>query len=1100
MQRKLMVLFTMLVMFSLVIAPMGIVQAQTEAKSTAPDCLSYDSTLLKDQGFLHSLPPECVKTYKKLSWESNRTARVENVQGIQSMAIGGPDGFGYTYDDSVPYNWISASTNSGLTGDDEFAGPINMGFNFPFYGMPQSQLYFSTNGLITFGAGSWDYFGSDIPNDMNPNNLIAPFWFDLRVGSPYNGGAIYYSQGGSAPNRYFVVEWRNVQTYEGNTSFSFEAILHENGDIDFQYQSFPTSFWAIVGLEDSVGYDGLQQYYSSNVSNSNAIRFYYPAPSARLLVSPVERAGGFAPLNGHKDFNITISNSGTLGTDTYDLTMTANWPVTFYAANSVTPLTDTDADGVIDTGPLPQGTSTTVIARFSTPGGAQIGDNTTAVMIVKSSLNTFKTQTLVLQVSVPAEFANVFQDNTDGAMSFMTVSSLGTGTYKASVDNYFGDDVSVTKLISGNYLYAWVKYSFNASNSWTDIEYALLGPNGNIILPATKLTNNSGTTMYLSDNSPSVAIAPNGTVGVVWSHYLHNFSTSQSNYNIYFATLDASGNLLTGPTNLTNNTTWGAYGDLNVPRFYSPTIAASDDNRFILGWENDRAFMSGYVYDIWYAVRSSAGTSVFPPTALTNDGMSWAPILNSLTGGKVIMTWGTDIGKPYYSVISSNGTISTSATSLGLYADLHSSPDAVQLPNGKVALSWAADTGIGLAILDSSHNLLYGPTSAPNPYDPSSATSESLSVTTDSSSRVIMTWTGPNNRLLYALGDSAGTFVTDPMIYKTSGDYIDISWNGQGSAPYDQLPAISGNTGVPNVTLSYTDGTPKTTISKLDGSYSISVSSNWTGTVTPSHPCYTFTPPNRPYTNVLTNQTGQNYVPTFNNAPECAVTVGVYRPTNGYLYLKNSNTTGVADVQINYGVPGDKPITGDWNGDGTDTIGVYRNGVFYLRNSNTVGTADTFFAFGLPNDQPIAGDWDGNGTDTIGVYRSSNFTFYLRNSNTTGTPDLSFSLGIPGDVGIAGDWNGDGMDTTGVFRPSNGVIFLKNINLTGTADISINYGIPGDKPVIGDWNHDGKDTIGVYRNGVFYLRNSNTVGIADLYFALGIPGDLPIAGNWDGKP
>jgi thermitase len=229
-------------------------------------------------------------------------------------------------------------------------------------------------------------------------------------------------------------------------------------------------------------------------------------------------------------------------------------------------------------------------------------------------------------------------------------------------------------------------------------------------------------------------------------------------------------------------------------------------------------------------------------------------------------------------------------------------------------------------------------------------------------------------------------------------------------------------------------------------------------------------------------------------------TAGVFRPSNGALYLKNSNTTGVADVSINYGIPGDKPITGDWNGDGRDSIGVYRNGVFYLRNSNTIGVADIYFAFGSPGDQPIAGDWDGNGTDTIGVYRSSNFTFYLRNSNTTGTPDLSFSLGIPGDVGLAGDWNGDGMDTTGVFRPSNGVIFLKNINLTGTADVSINYGIPGDKPVTGDWNNDGKDTIGVYRNGVFYLRNSNTVGIADLYFALGIPSDLPIAGDWDGKP
>ncbi|MBK7452260.1 MAG: InlB B-repeat-containing protein [Anaerolineales bacterium] len=227
-------------------------------------------------------------------------------------------------------------------------------------------------------------------------------------------------------------------------------------------------------------------------------------------------------------------------------------------------------------------------------------------------------------------------------------------------------------------------------------------------------------------------------------------------------------------------------------------------------------------------------------------------------------------------------------------------------------------------------------------------------------------------------------------------------------------------------------------------------------------------------------------------------TTGVFRPSNGLLYLKNANTTGFADIAINYGLGGDYPITGDWDGNGTDTIGIYRNGIFYLRNSNTIGFADLEFAFGLPGDQPVSGDWDGDGTDTIGVYR--NGQFLLRNSNSAGPEDMSFYLGNPGDVGIAGDWDGDGLDTTGVFRPSNGVIFLKNTNVSGFADIAINYGLANDQPVIGDWNDDGTDTIGVYRNGSFYLRNSNTIGFADIVFALGIPGDMPISGNWDGMP
>ena len=44
---------------------------------------------------------------------------------------------------------------------------------------------------------------------------------------------------------------------------------------------------------------------------------------------------------------------------------------------------------------------------------------------------------------------------------------------------------------------------------------------------------------------------------------------------------------------------------------------------------------------------------------------------------------------------------------------------------------------------------------------------------------------------------------------------------------------ISGNAGVGGVTLSYTDGTAKTVTSSGNGNYSLPVSHNWSGTVTP---------------------------------------------------------------------------------------------------------------------------------------------------------------------------------------------------------------------------------------------------------------------------
>jgi len=74
-------------------------------------------------------------------------------------------------------------------------------------------------------------------------------------------------------------------------------------------------------------------------------------------------------------------------------------------------------------------------------------------------------------------------------------------------------------------------------------------------------------------------------------------------------------------------------------------------------------------------------------------------------------------------------------------------------------------------------------------------------------------------------------------------------------------------------------------------------------------------------------------------------------------YLRNTNTAGVADLTFAYGAPGDIPVTGDWNGDGIDTIGMYRDGVYYLRNTNTVGVADLTFAYGAPGDIPVTGTW-----------------------------------------------------------------------------------------------------------------------------------------------
>jgi hypothetical protein len=191
-------------------------------------------------------------------------------------------------------------------------------------------------------------------------------------------------------------------------------------------------------------------------------------------------------------------------------------------------------------------------------------------------------------------------------------------------------------------------------------------------------------------------------------------------------------------------------------------------------------------------------------------------------------------------------------------------------------------------------------------------------------------------------------------------------------------------------------------------------------------------------------------------------TVGVYNPTTGVFYLRNTNNAGVADVAFGYGPGGQgwKPLVGDWNGDGTDTVGVYNptTGVFYLRNTNNAGVADLAFGYGPGGQgwQPLAGDWDGNGFDTVGVYAPTASTFYLRNTNTAGVSDVGFNYG-PGSSGwtpLGHDWDGNGSGTAGLYAPATGAFYLRNSHSAGAADLAFGYG-PGGfgwLPLAGDWN------------------------------------------------
>jgi len=119
-----------------------------------------------------------------------------------------------------------------------------------------------------------------------------------------------------------------------------------------------------------------------------------------------------------------------------------------------------------------------------------------------------------------------------------------------------------------------------------------------------------------------------------------------------------------------------------------------------------------------------------------------------------------------------------------------------------------------------------------------------------------------------------------------------------------------------------------------------------------------------------------------------------------------------------YGRPGDRPVVGDWNGDGTATIAVFRDGVWHrdIDGDGQWSKAERRSGFGQIGDLPVVGDFNGDGVDELGVYRDGKWYIDTNGNGVLDGDDQTFELGGPGDVPVVGDWNGDGKAEPGVYH------------------------------------------------------------------------------------
>jgi hypothetical protein len=218
--------------------------------------------------------------------------------------------------------------------------------------------------------------------------------------------------------------------------------------------------------------------------------------------------------------------------------------------------------------------------------------------------------------------------------------------------------------------------------------------------------------------------------------------------------------------------------------------------------------------------------------------------------------------------------------------------------------------------------------------------------------------------------------------------------------------------------------------------------------------------------------------------------LAVWRPSTGVWYVLGGQ--GSQQISFPWGAPSDKPVPGDYDGDGKTDFSVFRpsDGTWYIQRSSD--NSSFGYQFGQNGDRPAPADYDGDGRTDAAVYR--NGTWYIQRSSQG---FLGAAFGGASDIPTPADFDGDGKADLAYW--SSTLYRFHIINSSNGQTLEYGFGTLNDTPEVADYDGDGRADLAIRRDdGYWHIAKSSTNYTAMMYFQEPQPLGDTVPNDYDG--